>query len=162
MANSSATISAAPTIPQVVQPLVLPDGTITQPWLRLLISLVTKTGAGVNAPTTVFLTSVANGVISAFSAGTNGLIGTLFTDSQFLAKVGLPARELAPAISPFVYAAVSRGSLVVESGQVEFSRDNGVTWYIAGLTGGMIPMLNKDQVRVTWYNAIPKITWMGD
>jgi len=155
MTNSSAASPAAPTIPQVLNPLIDASGIVSPPWYRFFVSLLNKTGAGVSTPSLVYLTS-GNSGITAFSAGTNKSIGTIETTGT----PGQPAISTDPKISPFEYTAPDSGTLVVESGQVEISRDAGTTWLIAGLSGGAIPLRVADQVRVTWFNSVPKITWL--
>lgn len=82
------------------------------------------------------------------------------SDQQVLAP-GASAVVEAPGVSPFTFVAPSAGTLVVSSGQVQVSRNNGGTYYVASLTGGPVALLASDQVIVTWYSAVaPTVTWL--
>ena len=75
-----------------------------------------------------------------------------------LGQAGQPAVSQVLTVSPFVFKSTVSGTLVVESGQVELSRNSGANWFVCSLTGGAIPVLNADWVRVTWYNSAPLVT----
>ncbi len=70
---------------------------------------------------------------------------------------GLPGKPQAPVASPWVYTTGETGNLVIDSGLVEFFRDNASGWITVSQQGGSVAMLKNDSVRVTWYNSIPKI-----
>lgn len=65
-----------------------------------------------------------------------------------------------PSTSPFTFTAVYGGTLIVGSGAVAISRDNGQTWLPVSVSGGAIPVLVNDQVQVTWYQTVPTITFL--
>jgi len=93
---------------------------------------------------------------SVYASGSGKFLGKIITSNV----VGAPAVPQTLTTSPFVFVATSLGMLAVYGGEVEFSRDAGVTWYPIGLTGGPIFMLDGDQVRITWYTSnAPPVTW---
>lgn len=66
-------------------------------------------------------------------------------------------------VSPFLWSAPKDGTLVVESGKVEIRRPGGTlgaTFWQVSLVGGAVPMLSTDEIRVTWYNAPPLLTFL--
>jgi hypothetical protein len=74
-----------------------------------------------------------------------------------------PATEIAvtPGVSPYVYSAPVRGSVIVSGGTVSaiaFSRD-GVTFYNVGQTSGMFLLNAADQLRIT-YTVVPTVTFV--
>lgn len=60
-----------------------------------------------------------------------------------------PAQQINVPGSPFTFVAPRQGTLLVNDGIVEISRDNGVLFYQAGQRGGAVPVLVNDVVRVT-------------
>jgi hypothetical protein len=69
-----------------------------------------------------------------------------------------PLQGIAPTVitagsSPFLFTPSFQGTLVVFGAEVELSRDSGTTWYKVTLNGGAIPLLVKDEVRITWYGS---------
>jgi hypothetical protein len=146
-------------VPQLGTPLVDSNGNISIPWYRFILNLwQTIGGLGQQVTSAVYL-SVTNGVVSAFQSLGGVLLGTIiFTKSR-----GSPAIPLVLGASPFIYIAPVSGSLLVYGGQLEMSRDNAVTWYPVGLTGGALRMLFDDQARVTWFGAAaPPVVFMPD
>ena len=145
--------------PQAGQPFVEDNGSgsmvLTRPWQRFLANLWNKSGGG-NALINAAYLTINNGVLSVYQAVTGQLIGQLAVFNN----PGQPGVAQVLGASPFVFTSPGTGSLIVESGQVEISRDHGVTLLICSLTGGAIPVLKLDQVRVTWYNAKPKVTYL--
>lgn len=86
-----------------------------------------------------------------------------FTNLYLAATEGMPQEATAITVtaSPFVLISVIRGQAHVAGGTVsaiEFSRDNGATWFNAGVTSGFVQMDARDQLRVT-YTVLPTITY---
>ncbi len=74
-----------------------------------------------------------------------------------------PAAEVAvtPGVSPYIYSAPVRGSLIITGGTVsaiDFSRD-GITFYSVGQTSGMFLLCATDQLRIT-YTVVPTVTFV--
>src|ERR1700683_3526055 len=88
----------------------------------------------------------------------NGSIGPVAVQN-FICSVtkllspGSSALVQTPVTSPFQYTAQIAGNLIVSSGAVAISRNNGSTFYPAGLTGGTFALANGDIVQVTWFQA---------
>lgn len=64
--------------------------------------------------------------------------------------------------SPFTYIAPVGGSVIVNGGtttQIKFSRDGG-NFYITGLTAGMFPVSQGDQIVVTYSVGPPTMTFV--
>jgi hypothetical protein len=95
---------------------------------------------------------------------TNGITGK----DWFFYWAGLfnglpPAAEIAvtPGVSPYVYSAPVKGSVIVNGGTVSaiaFSR-NGTTFYTTGQTSGMFTLNAQDRLRVT-YTVTPTMTFV--
>lgn len=140
--------------PQAGEPIVdLTTGVLTRPWQRFLANIWNKAGAGTSLTSTGYL-AIVNGSLNAYQAVTGMLLGRI----ALFGQQGQPAVPLIVTASPFVFASPGTGTVVVESGQVELAR-NGI-WYIAGLAGGAVPVLITDQVRVTYYNTKPAVTYL--
>lgn len=77
---------------------------------------------------------------------------------------GLPPADVepyTPGVSPDVYSAIKKGSMIVAGGTVslvEFSRD-GTNFYDTGAVAGMFPINASDQLRVT-YTVAPTMTFV--
>lgn len=64
--------------------------------------------------------------------------------------------------TPFTYTAPMGGTLIVNGGtttQIKFSRD-GANFYITGLTAGMFPLSQGDQLVVTYSVGPPTVTFV--
>jgi hypothetical protein len=147
--------------PKLNAPFVDAGGMITTPWQRLLITLWRRTGGGAAVtPNSAIIQQNSSGGLDVFDSTSGAFLGTI----QLTNQPGAPAQPQAPSTSPFVFIALENGQLVVFSGRVELSRDGGVTWYLASLTGGSFLMLRNDRARVTWFEAAaPAITFFpGD
>lgn len=125
-------------------------GNAALPWYFLFITLWNKTGGSIvpaNAP--VFLT-VNGTLLEVFEQGNPIPVGNV----TLINAPGQPAEAIdTSAGSPIVFTATRTGTLVVFGAQTELSRDQGVTYFSVSLTGGAIPILNADMVRITWYGA---------
>lgn len=142
--------------PQINTPFVNPDGSLSIPWYKFLIALWQKTGGG-NTPVqqSTYIKPIGGGNFAVFDATTGANLGTITTVSPS----GGPAQPKVVGASPWVFVAITIGTLAVESGQVELSRDGGVTWDVFSLAGAAVPVLVGDEVRVTYYNSTPKVTF---
>lgn len=147
-------------IPKMDTPFTNPDGTVSWAWYRTFIAMWQRVGgASVPNPSAVAVSQASSGALQ----GTNVATGqTIPIVSQGPLLPGQPAQPLAPSASPFIFVASDAGTLITDSGKVEISRDSGVTWYQVSLVGCATPMLPKDQVRVTWFNEVPTITFLPD
>lgn len=121
--------------PLIDTPFVDREGLhLTRPWYQFLRGLWMKTG----------------------QAGGGSVQGTILADGNLQVTTpveGESAQVIGPTVSPYTFTATFQGSLLVNGAQIEFSRDSGATWYVASLTGGLFPLLTKDQIRLTWYGA---------
>lgn len=143
--------------PKLNSPLVDGNGNITHPWQRLLIALWQKTGGSGTLPnSSTYVAPIGGSNFGVFDAVTGTLLGVITTVSPS----GAAAQPVSVSASPFVFTSAGIGTLVMESGQVEISRDHGATYFIGSLTGGFVPLLVGDKVRVTYYNSVPKITFL--
>ncbi len=141
--------------PNAGEPLIDPEtGVMTRPWQRFFANIWNKLG-GANGLTSTIYILFQNGALNAYQSVTGTLIGSI----PLITNAGQPAIAQTLYASPQVLSPAAEGTMMVESGQVEISRDNGANWYIVGLTGGAYPLLTKDSVRVTWYNVKHKVTF---
>ena len=144
-------------IPRLDSPVIdLETGYWVPSWYRFIISLWQKQGGSTTALQGVTVIQNNNGVLTAqnaLSGQSNGIIGTS-------TMLGGAAQPQTLGASPFTFTAAKSGTLVVFAAEAEISRDGGVTYYAVTLTGGAIPVLNADKVRVTWLTAVPpKVTF---
>lgn len=140
--------------PRLDTPLVDPvTGAPSIPWYRFFITLWKKTGGSFPTVFSVVLQQAPNGgtPISAYDAGSGNFIATLATAGAPLP----PAVLVIPNPSPFTYKAPANGTLFVSSGRISISRDAGITYYQASLTGGPVPMASGDEVLVEWFSTVP-------
>lgn len=142
--------------PRLVSEFVNPDRTLSYPWYRLLITLWQRTGGSVVSTTGSAFLNLVGSLLDAYRSSDGTRIGTVQMDNS----AGGPAAVQVLGASPFIFTAPICGTLLVESGQIEFSRDSGANWYVFGLAGGATHLMAGDQVRVTWYNVAPKVVWM--
>ena len=136
-----------PSFPEVDFPIANPNGTITVPWQRLLLAMWLKLGGSNTASTARAITSVTT---------------------------GSPVLPQNPSGSPFVFISQNFGTLVVGrnysvdpvsgkrvlsdgSATIEISRNQGTTWFLAGLGQLAIPVLVSDQVRVSWSGPVSPV-----
>lgn len=140
--------------------LVEKDGTISGWFYRFLLSLWFRTGknflANVNSAFIQQSPTGAGAPLGVYKSADGTLIGVI----PIVNTPGGAAQPQALVASPFIFTAVKDGTLVVESGKTEISRDSGFTWLQASLVGGALPMLVQDQARVTWYEAPPAVTFL--
>lgn len=145
--------------PRLGTPMIDPrTGAIDPTWHRLLVSMWTKQGlAYQSTSSTVILSQNPDtGDIDVILAITGEVLGTL----PFSGGGGGPAVPQVPVASPFTFVASQSGTLVASAGKVELSRDSGTTYYQVYLTGGAVPVLLSDRVRVTWYGLdLPVVTF---
>lgn len=137
-----------------------PDGTPSVPFYRMLTNMWNAIGLNGQPWTQVGNVSVAN----PNSLVVNDVNGETVATIPIPVQTGLtpePAEPQSPNTSPFEFTAPVIGTLVVFAGAVEISRDAGATFYMVTLTGGAIPMLPDDQVKVSWDSSTkPTIIWL--
>lgn len=147
-------------IPNPFVPMVNADGTPQQVWFRFLNNLWNKLGKGFSTNgDAVFLASASGGglPVTMYDAVTGQVLGQVETTPV---NPG-PAEPQVLVVSPFEYVAVKVGTLIVFSGEVEISRDSGLTWYKVGLSGGALPLLVTDLARVSWFGpVVPEVTFL--
>lgn len=113
--------------PSLRDPVLHPDSlTFTKPWYWCL----------------------AEHHLALHGAAPNAVVDLVNGTSQ-----GGPVVPLVPVASPWIYAAVQQGTLVVSSAQVELSRDLGANWLLVSPMGGAVPMLANDWVKIIWYTS---------
>lgn len=139
--------------------MVTEDGSITEPWHRLLSGMWKRLGGSfLQDGNAAFIeqTSIDAGApLTVKSAVTGQPIGGLVITTG----TGGPAQPQVLGASPFIFTAATSGVLVVFGAQVELSR-NGITFYPVGLTGGSPLVLVGDKIRVTWFTAqAPTVTF---
>ena len=146
------------TVPRLNTPMVNEDLTVGPAWYRFFIGMYNRLGGSMLAqPNSVFISQAPVGAgapLAAYSSIDGSLIGII----QLSDQTGGPAVPQVLGSSPFVFTAPGAGTLIVASGKVEISRDNGVTWYTVGLQGGPVPIVRLDQVRVSWTGSAPQVT----
>lgn len=142
-------------LPQLNAPFVDPtSGLVRDPWVRFLVNQFVKNGGNAGTiQSSVYLQSGTSG-ITAYQAGSASSLGIV----QTIGQKGQPVELLADGTSPKVFLAVVQGTLVVDSGKIELSRD-GETFYTIGLAGGAIPLLVGDSARITWFTAPPVLAF---
>lgn len=143
--------------PKLDSPMVDAKGNAALPWYFLFITLWNKTGGSLvpaNAP--VFLTVQGN-LLQVFEQSNPIPIGEV----ALINKPGAAAQPVdVSSGTPFVFTATQTGTMVVFGAQVELSRDSGVTFFQVTLTGGAIPILAADQLRITWFGTdAPPVTF---
>lgn len=145
--------------PKLDVPIVDEGGYLARPWHRFFISIFRRLGGSFSEIASSVFFSASGAELGVYSNIDASLLGTLLLTGA----AGGPAQPQAPSTSPFIYTATNAGTLVVFAAEVELSRDNGITWYKVTLTGGAIPMLALDRVRVTWYGpSVPEVTFFPD
>ena len=143
--------------PRLDTPFVDEARLLEIPWYQLLVNIWQNAG-GAQAQTgsAVYFLISQSGSIDVYSASSQEYLGTLV----LAGGAGQPALPIDPGVSPFTYTALLQGTMVVFGAEVELSRDNGAHWYKVTLTGGAVPMMVGDQIRVTWTGADPpEVTW---
>lgn len=144
--------------PKIDTPLADTDGTLNISWYRLLMAMWQRLGQiGGQTINAAFIRQSPVGAgapLEVVNSLTGKVIGTISLGNI----TPLPAVPQSCTSSPQTFTAPSAGTFVVESGQVELSRDSGATFYIFSLAGGAVPVLSGDQIRVTWYNVVPLVT----
>ena len=145
--------------PYLDTPFVDEHQRITIPWYRFLIALWKATGGSIPITSSVYLQQVGTQIV-AYNTSTNAPIGVLVTSGT----PGGPDSAIAVGASPFVYSPPGSGTVVVYSGQVELTRDAGANWALIGLSGGAVPVLKDDEIRITYTDAgnKPVARWFPD
>jgi hypothetical protein len=136
--------------PELGTPLVDANGAVSIPWYRFFVSLWQKTG-GAGLITTGVYFAIVNGLVVAYQALSKAKLGTLVMSSS----AGAAAQSLTLTASPQVYTATIAGTFFTNGGQLSISRDGGASWFIFSVTGGAVPMLNADKVKVVWEYSPP-------
>lgn len=136
-------------------PLVDSNGNITQPWYRMLLTLWQRVGgSSVVNENFYYIDNSGGSPVIVNPQGTSG--GTIPTSGG----AGGPAQPQVLGASPWTYAATQAGSLVVDAGKVQVSRDGGVSWYSVGYLGGMVRLLAGDQAKVSWVGDPPVVAFL--
>lgn len=141
--------------PQLDSHFVDEERMILYPWYRLLVALwQLSTGSGqIPVYQAVFFKQISPGEIEAFDTSEGGLIGTLRL-KDFPGAVEEPQTV---GSSPFNFTAPGDGTFVASSCKIELSRAGG--FYLVSLTGGAVPMMRNDVVRLSWNGPDPVAVW---
>lgn len=170
MATNSTKHMTYQPMPRLDTPVVDPaTGMLTTPWYRVFITLLRRTGCiGAGDAGQAGVPSIQNGVvlgqdqegpnlpISAYNAGDGTLLGQI----QLGSETGAAAIPQAVGLSPWIFTAPLPGTLVVDSGKLEISRDAGATYWLSSLVGASLPVLKGDLVRVTFLKATPTAAFL--
>lgn len=140
------------------------SGKPTEFFARFLLSLWFRQGknfiANVNAAYIQQSPTGAGAPLEVHKAADGSLIGVIpVVDIPGQPAVAVPI----VGASPFSWTAPKDGTLLVESGKVELRRPGGAlgaVFWQTSLVGGAVPMLKTDEVRITWYNAPPLLTFL--
>lgn len=146
--------------PRLDAPMVTATGTPTTAFGQLLLNFWTKLGgsSSISARAAFISLDGSGSALPAdlFRSSDGKLLGSL----QIANIPGSPAQKQDVGKPPFTFIASRDGTIVVFAAEVELSRDSGSTWYKVTLNGGAIPLLIKDQVRVTWFSDNqPEVTF---
>lgn len=151
-------------IPRSDEPIADASGQLTHVWLTYLMGLFRAVGQSFNSlPNGAFIQqnpTNAGAPLQVLSAIDGSVIGTIMLEGT----IPPPAQPQVLGSSPFVFRTTqASGTLLVSSGELEFSRDNGGTWYPIGLTGGSPVLQRNDSARVTWFGGSPPtVIWLPD
>jgi hypothetical protein len=148
LTNPAAQHQAYQLIPNLDYPLVNQDGTLTIPWTRFFVNLWRRIGG---STTDLNATNVVTTQVGGAEQPQN------FTANPFV----FSAQSLGTMLVTRKYS--TNGGLRREAGGdiVEFSRDNGVTWQLAGGCPMAMPLSAKDQLRVSWFSpSPPMLIWL--
>ncbi len=158
MTNPSASTGGAQqyNFPKTSTPFVDENRILTGPWPRLLISLWQKVGGAAATTASSLYLLLSNNVVVVYSAANGAKVGDMAVANL---PGGIPVPQVL-GLSPFVFKCTQQGTLAIDSGQVELSRNSGLTWYTVSLVGGAIPIQNGDWCRVTWYKTPPSVVYL--
>lgn len=85
-----------------------------------------------------------------------------FWSGLFAGQPTGPTAQITVGSSPFTYVAPVAGSVIVQGGtttQIKFSRD-GNNFFVTGVTAGMLPVSQGDQLVVTYSVGPPTMTFI--
>ena len=144
--------------PQITEPMVDDNGALSRPWYQFLRGLWLRFGGAIANPITgllvdsgaVVLAEVEGQEVALVSGAYDANTGDVTVSTPIVGAAAIPQ---VLGASPFIFTAAFQGTLIVQSAQVEISRNAGANWYLVNATGGAIPMLTGDKVRVTWYGV---------
>lgn len=148
-----------PAMPRLSAPLVdAVTGEITPPWHRLLIGMWQRLGGGKFGQTdSVYFQLTEQGFVGVYRLADDSLIGLLIVSGT----KGGPVDVQTLNTSPFLFGSTTSGVLTISSGKVELSRAEG-TFYLFGLLGGTVTLLNGDFVRVSWEDQAPTVAFFEE
>lgn len=143
--------------PKLDSAIADPNGQISIPWYRLLITLWNRAGGAVpaNLLSATAYVSLVGTLIDVFRNSDGAKLGTVQLD---VSTGGVAVAQTVGA-SPWTFTAPKCGTLVVDSGQVELARGLGSFWTV-GLAGGAIPVMAADRVRITYYRTTPTVAFL--
>lgn len=146
--------------PKLDSPMVDPQtGICGSAWQRFFMKLWIASGASkVAQPNGASVTQTAQqqgAPLAVIDNATGKQLGTIALVNQ----PGEPAVPQVVGASPAIFIANKDGFWVVSSGEVEVSRNGGATWQQASLTGGCFPIVNEDQLRVTYSQVAPTVVF---
>lgn len=131
------------------------NGLLAAAWYRLLITLWRRTGNAfpITQQAIILQRDSTSGEIQVVETTTGTVLGIL----NFSGATGGPPQNVAIGTSPSTVAMPKSGMLIASTGQSEISRDAGATFYVVSLTGGPIPVIMDDIIRMTWFSTTKPI-----
>lgn len=141
--------------PRLEARIVDPEtGTLTRPWYEFLRQIFLRIGGASSSVVNGALSTMNNVFLISLGSITRSMLAGIQKGDgnvvQCTPLEGSAEQGVVLGVSPFVYTAGFQGTLVVFGAGLEVSRDSGTTWHQVSLTGCPLPMLAKDQARITW------------
>lgn len=143
--------------PQLSSALVDENDMPTLEWLRFWIALWQLAG-GSQVPIfqAVFLRQLSPGEIGVYDVSVGGFVGLI----RLKDFPGAPEIPLTMAVSPVLFTAPGDGFLTAFGCKIEITRTGG--YYPVSLTGGALPLMRNDGVRLSWLSGTPTAAWFPD
>jgi hypothetical protein len=141
--------------PQLDSHFVDEDRNILWHWYKLLVALWQLAGSGtIPIFQAVFLRQTPPGNVNVYDTSLKGLIGAI----RLKNRPGLPEVHQTPVTSPFVFTAPGDGTFTAFCCEIELARSAG--FVPLTLTGGAVPMMKDDVVRLSWVGgSLPTAVW---
>lgn len=140
--------------PQLDSHFVDESRNILYPWYRLLVALWQLTGSGlIPISQAVFLKQIHPQQIQVFDTSPGGVVGFIRLKNQ----PGATAVQQTLVTSPFNFVAPGDGTLAAFSCEMDLTR--GAITQKLTLTGGAVPLMSGDSVKLSWTGVLPTATW---
>jgi hypothetical protein len=143
--------------PELASPFVDENRFLGLEWLRFLIALWQLAG-GSQVPIfqAVFLRQLSPGEIGVYDVSVGGFVGLI----RLKDFPGAPEVPQTLTTSPFLFTAPGDGFLTAFGCKIEITRTGG--YYPVSLTGGSVPLMRNDGVRLSWTSGTPTAVWFPD